>query len=304
MSNKILFFGNERLATGLTTTAPTLRALIAAGYEITGVITAQSDTKPSRKARPLEIVQVAEAYKIPVYSPAKLSDFIDDIKVLGAEIGILVAYGQLVPANIMKLFPRGIVNIHPSLLPRHRGSIPIEGAILNGESETGASLMQLVPKMDAGPIYAQQSMPLDGTETKQQLADTLQLLGTELLVQHLPAILDGSLEPMPQNENQATYDKRIQKADGKLDFNKAAKQLAREVRAYAGWPRSTATLATMEVISTAAHVIDGNGLPGTLWLNHKQLGVHTNDGILIIDKLIPAGKKEMSAAAFLSGYQV
>ncbi len=303
MSNKIVFFGNERLGTGLGTTVPVLRALIAAGYDITAVVVAQNDVGKSRNSRTLEIVQVAEAHDIPVLSPSKLSEAKDQIVGFEAEIGVLVAYGNIVPQNVIDVFPKGIINIHPSLLPKHRGPTPIESVILGNEAETGVSLMRLEAKMDAGPVYAQQAVQLTGNETKSQLADKLIGVGKDMLLQHLPSILDGSLKPQPQDDDLATYDKLIEKADGLFDFQKAAVQLEREVRAFAGWPRSRATICNTEVIITKAHAVDGAGVAGTLWLHNKQIGLYCSKGMLIIDRLIPAGKKEMDMSAFLVGYK-
>lgn len=303
MADRILFFGNERLATGVTTTAPTLQGLIEAGYDIAAVVVAQGEIGKSRKPRQLEVAAVAKQHNIPVISPARLSEAEDDLKKFKAEAAVLVAYGKLVPESVINLFPRGIINIHPSLLPKHRGPTPIEGVILENEKETGVSLMKLVPKMDAGPVYTQQKVKFKGTETKQQMADALLALGKELLLLNLPNILNGSLLAREQDDEEASYDTKITKEDAELDFHKTAERLAREVRANLGWPRSRAMIGTTEVIVTQAHVKDFNGTAGTLWLQDQQLGVHCETGTLIIDKLIPPGKKEMPAAAFLAGYK-
>lgn len=304
MATRIVFFGNERLATGLSTDAPILQGLIAAGYEIAALVVAQKATGASRKARNLEIVDVAEAHGIEVIAPEKLKDAKDQLANFGAEIGVLVAYGKIVPQEIINVFPRGIVNIHPSLLPLHRGSTPIESVMLSDERQTGVSLMSLTVNMDSGPVYAQQIVQLSGNETKQTLADTLVELGKTMLLEHLPSIIDDSLKPYIQDEKSATYDMRIDKSVSELDFNKPADKLQREVRAFAGWPRSHCKIGLTNVIISAAHVIEGTGVPGTLWLNGKEIGVHSSNGILVFDRIIPAGKKEMDAAAFLTGYQL
>jgi methionyl-tRNA formyltransferase len=298
----LVFFGNERIATGVTTNVPVLQALVAAGYRVAAVVVSQSDPAQSRKARTLEVAMVAQQLGIPLLSPAKLTDIKDQLSGIGAEAGILVAYGKLVPPEIINLFPRGIINIHPSLLPKRRGSTPIENVILYGEKETGVSLMQLVEEMDAGPVYAQELVPLQANETKQALADLLLNSGKDLLLRYLPSILDGSLPGNPQEKIEATYDKHIKKEVGELDTAKPAAQLEREVRAYAGWPRSRLKLGTTEVIVTQAHVSEQNGTPGTLWLQGKQIGVHCAEGTLVIDALIPPGRKEMTAEGFLAGY--
>lgn len=303
MAHSILFFGNERLATGVTTEAPVLKALLAAGYHVTGLVVAQKQSSASRKKRDLEIIQVAEEHAIPVIAPSNLREAASDIERFKAEIGVLVAYGKIVPQEIIDLFPRGIVNIHPSLLPQHRGSTPIESVILNGESVTGVSLMSLTVNMDAGPVYDQCKISLEGTETKQDLADKLADLGKDMLIEHLPAICDGTLKPKTQKDSDATYDVRIEKGSRELDFNKTAEELEKEVRAYAGWPRTHCTIGMSEVVITKAHVQAIDGVPGTLWLEAKQIGMHAKTGVLVFDRLTPVGRKEMDGSSFIAGYK-
>ena len=307
MSSKIVFFGNERLATGVTTQAPTLQALIAAGYEVAAVVVAQEAPSQSRQARPLEITAIATAHGIPVIAPAKLSNIKDHLAGFGASIGVLAAYGKYVPPSIIDLFPRGIINIHPSLLPKHRGPTPLESVILDGDNLTGVTLMQLAAAMDSGAIVAQDTVALRGDETKQALADQLLGRGKDMLIKYLPSILDGSSQVIAQDDSQAQYDQLITKDDGKLSdaaWQQPVAQLERRIRAYAGWPRSRTTVGATDIIITSAHVAPGDGSPGTLCLENKSLGIHANGGVLVIDSLIPAGKKEMSAAAFLAGYHL
>jgi methionyl-tRNA formyltransferase len=307
MSKKILFFGNERLATGIHTGVSTLQALIAHDYDVAAIVVAQNETGKSRRQRPLEVAAIAEQHHIPLLSLPKLTEAAahQQLAEFGATAAVLIAYGKIMPSAVLDIFPRGIINIHPSLLPLHRGSIPIESVILEGAAQTGVSLMQLSAKMDAGPIYAQQTIPLTGQETKQALAHQLSTIGVDLLIEHLPHILDGSLTPQPQDEAAATYDQQITKADSQLDWAKPAQRLEREIRAYAGWPRSRTTLGTTEVIITKAHVLLADPqTPGKLRVEDKQLAVYCGEGLLVIDALIPAGKQEMSAAAFLAGYKL
>lgn len=303
MSNKILFFGNERLATGAQTSAPTLQALIDADYNVVAVVVAQAEAGKSRRERELEVATIAKAHDIPLLSPDKPADAIAEIVAFDAEIAVLIAYGNLLPEALLDVFPHGIINVHPSLLPLHRGSTPVESAILDGDHQTGVSLIRLTKLMDAGPVYAQQAVKLKGGETKPRLAEQLSLIGTNLVLEHLPGILDGSLQPVGQDDQQASYDERITKADGRLDWNKPAVRLEREVRAYLDWPRSRATIGSTDVIVTKAHIAEGSGTPGSLALSGKDLGIYTSENILMIDSLIPAGKKEMSAQAFLAGYK-
>lgn len=304
MSKKILFFGNERLATGVTTKTPVLRALVEHGYEVAAVVVAQKDSGPSRRGRQLEIAETAEELGIPVIAPQKLRESVDDIKKFGAEAAVLVAYGKIVPQEVIDIFPKGIINIHPSLLPHHRGPTPVESLIKSGDKETGVSLMQLAAEMDAGPVYAQETLLLKGNETKQLLTDQLAALGRDMLIAHLPTILDGSLQAQEQDEMHATYDEKIDKSDAELDFTLPAVELEREVRAHAGWPRSRARIGTTDVIITQTAVnTDHSGTPGTLWIDGRRLGLHTGEGSLEILRLIPAGKQEMTAEGFLAGYR-
>lgn len=307
MSHKIVFFGNERLATGVTTAAPTLQALINAGYNVVAVVIAQDPSGQSRKARPLEIAEIATAAGIPVLAPTKLVNVKDELAALQADAGVLAAFGKYVPPSIINLFPCGIINIHPSLLPKHRGPTPLESVILDGDHETGVSLMQLVARMDSGPIFAQETVRLEGNETKQALANQLLGIGASMLLAYLPSILTGALTPVVQDEAQAQYDEKIAKDAGNLTiatWHKPVAELERTVRAYAGWPRSRTSVGGTNIIITSAHIGSGYGAAGTLWIADKSFGVQASDGVLVIDSLIPAGKKEMPATAFLAGYQI
>jgi methionyl-tRNA formyltransferase len=306
VSPKVIFFGNERLATGVTTTAPTLNRLLDAGYDVAAVVSHDSGSR-SRKQRNLEIAEVAAEHNIPVLLPIRPAEIIDQLKGYNAEIAILVAYGKIVPQSIIDVFPHGIINIHPSLLPLHRGPSPIESVILAGAPETGVSVMQLVAGMDAGPVYGQTSIKLHGTESKQQLANTLLEAGGELIVRSLPSILDGSLRPAAQNDDRATYDSLITKTDGELDFQKPSQLLVREIRAYLNWPKSRTTINGIEVIITAATaepVKLDTAIPGDIQvvLGAGSIFICTSNGSLSVKRLKPSGKQEMSVRAFLAGY--
>jgi methionyl-tRNA formyltransferase len=289
----IVFFGNERLATGVSTEAPVLQALISHGYEIQAVIANHIDTA-SRQKRDLEVGEIAQKHNIPVILAGDQVPLIEKVKKHPAELGVLLAFGKIIPKSVIDLFPKGIVNIHPSLLPKHRGSTPIESVILDGSQETGVSLMLLSPDMDAGSIYAQASMKLKGNETKQQLADDLLALGCKLLIDKLPSILDESLKPITQNENEDTYDDRIQKADGVVDWSKKASQLDREIRAYLGWPGSKTVINNHPITILKAHVADDQEDP---------LDKRCGDGkYLSIDQLIAPSGRKINAREFINGY--
>jgi len=306
-SPTVVFFGNERLATGVSTSAPTLQALVSAGFQVSLVV-ANYQASVSRNARDLEIEAVANKLDIPIRFPKKTQEIEQELRDLHPDIGVLVAYGKIVPQSVIDIFPHGIINIHPSLLPLHRGPTPIESSILNGDSQTGASIMCLVKAMDAGPVYAQSQLALRGTETKQALVDDLLDLGSTMIVELLPAILDGSVIAKPQDDSLATYDQLINKQDGIIDWQKTAITLEREIRAYQNWPSSRTTLAGKDIAIIKAHVssvLQKDDDPGSIVVLDKQagFGVNTGGGVLWIDALKPAGKKIMAAQDFLNGHK-
>lgn len=305
-SPKIVFFGNERLATGVTTTCPVLTSLIEAGYEVCAVVTSYQ-AATSRKARELEIKQLADEHGIPVLMPGRVREVKDQLIEFGADVAVLVAFGQIIPQEIIDLFPHGIINLHPSILPKHRGPTPIESVILANEPETGVSIMQLTKEMDAGGIYGQTTIDLKGDEAKQQLADELSEIGSQMIVELLPEIVSGDVIALPQDDVQATYGQKIEKSSGLLDFGKPAEVLSRQIRAFAEWPKSRMQLADKEVVITAAYSVPSSAAgakPGEITVHDEMLGIEvtTSSGSLWITKLKPAGKNEMDAAEFVRGY--
>jgi methionyl-tRNA formyltransferase len=293
-SKKLVFFGNERLATGLKSTGtPTLKKLIENGYEVTAVVSNFTAGR-SRNARKLEIAEVAEQHNIPVMLPTHLGNIKDDIKEFNAGFGVLVAYGRIIPAEILDIFPHGIINIHPSRFAEYRGSTPIEQAILDGKKETGSSIMRLVNEMDAGPIYAQSKLELRGDETKEILAKNLLDLGSELLIDNLPAILDGSLQPKSQDNSKATYTKLLDKEDGLVNQKKPAEDIERQIRAFAGFPKSRVILNSQDIIITKARVAKDK--------SDGDLILQCSPGFLEVQELIAPSGRSISGADFLRGY--
>lgn len=296
-SSPLLFFGNERLVSGLkSTNAPVLRALIEHGYPIAAVISHHSDGK-SRSNRQLEVAQIATEHNIPVLLPNKPSEIHEEIASFGAEAAILVAYGRIIPQSVIDIFPKGIINIHPSLLPKYRGPTPIESAIANGDSQTGVSIMQLTAGMDEGPVYAQATVPLSGTETKFELYETLVTTSVELLIKTLPSILNDTLTPTPQNNAEATYCQLLSKADGQLDpVAHTAAEVERRIRAHLGFPKTKYTVLGHDIIITKAHIATEQKTP---------LDILCRDGAFVsIDELIGPSGRVMSGDAFLRGYAV
>lgn len=301
MSKTILFFGTEDFS------AYTLDTLIARGYTIGAVIT-KPDTLRGRGKQLVkpQVKAIAEAHNIPVWQPSTLSAVAHDIAAFDQPVGVLVSYGKIIPQSIIDLFSPGMINLHPSLLPLYRGPSPIESAILQGDSQTGISIMQLSAAMDAGPVYLQETIPLNGGETAPELYESLGKRGAELLVASLPQIVDGTLVATPQSEHDATYCQLINKSDGIIDWHNSAVQIVRNIRAYTPWPGVRTTLGgiDMQILSAQAQPATTAAAPGTLLpTDTQQLAIVTADGILHIDTLKPAGKKEMPARAFLAGYR-
>lgn len=295
-SSRIIFFGNERLSSGFEPTgAPTLSALITNGYDIAAVVANNHDTR-SRSKRQLEVQQVAQKHNIPVLLPEKLSDIQEQLAAYKADVGVLLAYGKFIPESIINLFPHGIVNIHPSLLPQYRGPTPIEQAMLDDAKQTGVSLMLLTKGMDSGPVYAQVHKKLTGHESKADLTQELLALGASMLIEKLPAILAGTLQPVPQDESKATFSRLFVKEDGILDLSKPAARLEREARAYLGWPKSRANLHDQLVVVTNARVA-ASAADGALVLT---CGHNT---FLEIQELIAPSGRTVSGADFLRGYK-
>ncbi|HVE81003.1 MAG TPA: methionyl-tRNA formyltransferase [Candidatus Dormibacteraeota bacterium] len=268
---KVVFFGNEKLTTGAYNPQPLIRnSLQEAGFQIEAVITGQvGDTRHQ------------------------------------ASLAVLASHGKILPQAVLDQFPLGVINIHPSLLPIYRGPTPIEQAILDGAAETGVSIMKLTAGMDSGPLYAQESIKLTGHEEKAELAVKLQGIGAKLLLEVLPGIASGSTKPKEQDSSTApSYTKLIQKSDGVIDWRKPAEQLEREIRAYLGWPGSKAELFKKDITITSAEATKVKILPGLVKINDGKLIVGCGKDSLLINRLKPAGKKEMTASEFTRGLRL
>jgi methionyl-tRNA formyltransferase len=285
----LIFFGTEDFS------LPALQALIEAGWPISAVVT-KPDTRRGR-GRQLtspKVKQIALPHNIPVLQPEKVLDIAEELRHSGAETAVLVAYGKIIPASVLDIFPGGVINIHPSLLPKYRGPAPIEAAILNGDQETGVSLMRLTPPMDAGPVYAQERLRLSGTETKPVLYDRLAHVGSVMLLKHLAAIIAQNLQPKPQDESQATHTKLLDKQDGLMDWHQPAELLERQVRAFLGFPKSRTTLYSQDVVVTKARVAKN--------VDDGQLVLECGQGYLEIQELIAPSGRTITGADFKRGY--
>lgn len=291
---RIIFFGNERLISGLAhTDAPILTMLIDEGYDVVAVVANDAGTK-SRKPKPLEVAELARANDIPVHTPERPMDIHDQLKEYQADAAVLVAYGRIVPQKLIDLFPYGIINVHPSLLPKYRGPSPIESAIANGDESTGVSIMSLTKEMDAGPVYYQTEVALNGTETAPSLAATLSDIAADRLKTILPSVLGGSLQAESQAHDSAVYCQLIPKQDARLDpVTQTAEHAERLVRAYLAYPRARLEIAGSERIIVSAHVSGDQKTP---------LDIAFKKDVLSIDELVAPSGKAVSADAFIRGY--
>jgi len=286
----LVFFGTDDFSDTVLT------ALLSANIPVTLVVT--KPDSPSGRGQKLNVPAVkktAEAHGIRVLQPERLIDIEAELRTLRPVAGVLASYGRIVPKSILDIFSPGIINVHPSLLPHYRGATPIESAILDGVTVTGVTIMQLVPEMDAGPIYAQAELPLSGNETAPELYKMLAQKGAELLIRVLPQILDGSLLGQPQDPTKATFTHLLKKEDGMLNpLALTAAEAERQVRAYLIYPRTRIEVFGYNLIITRAHAA---AEPKT------ALDPRCLDGnYLVIDELIAPSGKTMTAEAFLNGY--
>lgn len=294
-SETIIFFGNERLVSGLKKTdAPVLTGLLDRGYNVKAIISHHSSGR-SRNTRDLEVAEIGRRHDVPVLLPNRPADIIEEIKVINPTLAILVAYGRIIPQRVIDLFPKGIINIHPSLLPKHRGPTPIESAILGGDTETGVSIMQLTAGMDSGPVYGQSKLALRGTETKFDIHASLSRQGADLLFKLLPSIIDGSLQPVAQDDSKATYTSMLGKSDTLLDLSSLSAIAAeRRIRAYLGFPKSKITIDGHTIIVTKAHVSTTQKTP---------LDLLCQDGAyLSVDELVAPSGRLVTGQSFVNGY--
>lgn len=286
----IVFFGTDEFSLAALT------GLIEAGYSVAAVVTKPDSLQGrGRKLTPPPVKTLATQHNIPVWQPDRLRDITEDIAALDEPIGVLSSYGKIIPQSTIDLFDPGIINVHPSLLPLYRGPTPIETAIANGDEKTGVSIMQLAASMDAGPVYAAKEHPLTGTETKPELYHTLATVGTNLLLETLPGILNGSLTPAPQDEDKATYTRLLSKEDAWLDPEAVtAVEAERLVRAHLGFPKTKITLGGHTIIITKAHVEKSQ---------QNQLTIPCKDDTyLAVDEVVAPSGRRMSTADFTRGY--
>jgi len=238
MPLRVVVFGSPAFA------LPTLRGLIEAPWAEVVCAVTQPPRPRGRSGRPhhTEVAAAAGEAAVPVLAPERMRrDSTEQIAALRPDVGVLAASGHLLPTHLLEAFPHGVVNVHASLLPRHRGASPVTAAILAGDAESGASLMRVVRELDAGPVIAAARTRIEPLDTTATLTMRIAEVGAALLLERLPAWVAGELTATPQDETAASYAPRLTRADGAIDWSLPAIELWRRVRAYQPWPVATAS---------------------------------------------------------------
>jgi methionyl-tRNA formyltransferase len=281
---------------------PPLRALVAAGHDVAMVVT-QPDRRRSRGAGidPSPVRRVADELGLPVRTPNRAREVVDEVRDSGAELGVVVAFGQLLPVPLLEALPLGFVNLHFSLLPRWRGAAPVERAILAGDATTGVCLMQLEAGLDTGPVYAVEEVAIEPNDTAAALRDRLVEVGTRLLVDQLPMIAET--DPTPQ-VGEPTYAEKLTVEEYRLDPARPAPELDRIVRAGNPRPGAWMSVAGKRVKVWQARPVatpEDPCEPGSITA-HGVLC--TADGGLALEEVQPEGKRVMAATAWRAGLRV
>ena len=300
---RVVFMGTPDFAVG------TLEAIVAAGHEVVGVVT-QPD-KPQGRSKslvPTPVKAAALAHGLNVYQPTRIrnEEAVATVRAMEPDVIVVVAFGQIIPKEILDMAPHGCINVHASLLPAYRGAAPIQWAVLNGEKETGVTIMRMDEGLDTGDVIAKVIVPLDEKETSESLFDKLSAAGAKLLAETLPSIGDGTAvyEKQPE-ESPTAYAGMIKKQMGLIDWNRSAVEIERWVRGMNSWPSAYTKLDGKTIKIWSSHIEDEKqtGEAGKVLRADKTgMYVQTGCGVLCIEELQLEGKKRMTVDAFIRGY--
>lgn len=300
---RIVFMGSGELG------CPAVESLLAAGRDELVAAVTQPDRPQGRKLQlaPCPAKKLLTEHGLPVLTPEKISDpaVLRDLAGLRPDVIVVAAYGQFLPRALLELPPHGVINIHPSLLPKYRGAAPVQWAIANGETETGVSIIYLIEKMDAGDILAQEKILIAPDDTTATLALRLAELSARLALRTLDDIRNAAIKRTPQNDILATRAPLLRKSDGRLDWTLPAITLHNRIRGFFPWPGcflewSHGSAKRVKVLRS--EVVPGTGKPGELlMIEEAGLRVATSQAALRIITVQPEGKQSMSAAAFACG---
>lgn len=300
---RVVFMGTPEFA------VPALEQLVANKYELVSVYT-QPDMAAGRGLSQIQspVKRVSLAYNLPVRQPANFRDrgVIVEIAGLCPDVIVVAAYAQKLPQAVLEIPALGCVNLHPSLLPKHRGVSPVAAAILSSDSFTGVSVMLMDVSWDTGPVLSRLQIPVSVHDTTGSLTDKLSQVGAQLLLDVLPRLAAGTMVPQPQDETVATYSGLIKKEDGEINWHLPAVDIWRRVRAYQPWPECYTYWRGKQFKILGAMLLEGKAIGKigqVLALDGKNsaFGVTTGEGVLGISKVQLEGKRAMSAAEFLRG---
>ena len=296
---KLLFMGTPDFS------ATVLKGLLESDqYEVLAVVT-QPDRAVGRKKeiRLTPVKEVALSYGLPIYQPEKLSGSpeMEAIMNLGADGIVTAAFGQFLPSKLLAIM-NFVVNVHASLLPKHRGGAPIHYALIQGDRETGVTIMETVKEMDAGDMISRRSIPITDEDNVGTLFEKLAIVGRDLLLDTLPAYLAGDIQPEAQDPSQVTFSPNIRPEEERLDWNKTNRQLFNQIRGMNPWPVAHTLWQGGRFKIYEAELADGDGQPGEiLEIGKRQLLVATGEGALALKTVQPAGKPKMTISDFLNG---
>lgn len=299
---RVIFMGTPDFSLG------TLEALIAAGHEVCLAVT-QPD-KPKGRGGKMQYTPVKEKalfYNIPVYQPKRVRDpeCVEELRKYNADVMVVVAFGQILPKEILEMTPYGCINVHASLLPKYRGAAPIQWAIIEGEEVTGVTTMQMDEGLDTGDMILKTEVPVAADETGESLHDKLAAAGAALCVETLKALEDGTAVREKQGESPTAYAKMLTKELGDIDWAEPAVKIERIVRGLNSWPSAYTHWngKVMKIWRAAAEASEAADVqPGTVVSVEKEsFAVQTGDGVLRVLEVQMPGKKRMDAGAFLRG---
>ncbi|KRL68386.1 methionyl-tRNA formyltransferase [Companilactobacillus versmoldensis] len=298
----VIFLGTPEFS------ATVLKGLIAADYDVSAVVT-QPDKPVGRKQRLQEspTKALARDENIEVYQPAKLpgSEEIEILKKIKPDFIITAAYGQFLPDSFLQSAKIAAINVHGSLLPKYRGGAPIQWALMNGDKETGISIMYMVKAMDAGDVISTAKIPIEKSDDNGSLFDKLAIVGRDLLLETIPNIISKDIKPVKQDESKVVFSPNISKEQEHLDFSRSADQLFNQIRGLSPNPGAWVDLdgKRTKIYQTSVELLNSNQKPGTVAeVTHKKLVLVAGDGNGIsIEKIQPAGKKIMEVNNYLNG---
>jgi len=298
---KLVFFGTPDFA------VPSLESLVQSRHELAAVVT-QPDRPKGRglKTVPSPVKRVARRYGLDILQPERAStpEFVQKIQDIAPDLLVVVAYGEILRPELLEIAKHGAVNLHASLLPKYRGSSPIQAAILNGDDTTGVTVIRMDEGMDTGDILAQVEVPIDEDDTAGTVHDTLARVGAEVLTKTVDRVAAGTVSARPQDHRLATYTKKLRKEDGVINWNMPTERLHNFVRAMNPWPLAHTRSRRFRIWRTnvPSDRVE-RAEPGTVVRADEQgLLVATLDGAISIEQLQVAGGKPMSSSEFLRGH--